>query len=136
MNVKRVIPSGYCKGVVNAIKLAKKTKENNKDKNVYVLGMLVHNSFVSDELAKLGIITLDDTNKSKQELLDEIDMGIEIKLYKNSGNEYSLDEWTNENLKLLITWTKPIPDENKYFYYTFISFVLHRVKLIIYFLNV
>ena len=51
------------------------------------------------------------------ELLDEIDMGIEIKLYKNSGNEYSLDEWTNENLKLLITWTKPIPDENKYFYY-------------------
>ena len=78
MNVKRVIPSGYCKGVVNAIKLAKKTKENNKDKNVYVLGMLVHNSFVSDELAKLGIITLDDTNKSKQELLDEIDEGIVI----------------------------------------------------------
>ena len=78
MNVKRVIPSGYCKGVVNAIKLAKKTKENNKNKNVYVLGMLVHNSFVSDELAKLGIITLDDTYTSKEKLLDEIDDGIVI----------------------------------------------------------
>ena len=78
MKVKRVVPSGYCKGVVNAIKLAKMTKENNKDKNVYVLGMLVHNSFVSDELAKLGIITLDDTHKSKEELLNEINDGIVI----------------------------------------------------------
>ena len=78
MKVKRVVPSGYCKGVVNAIKLAKMTKENNKDKNVYVLGMLVHNSFVSDELAKLGIITLDDTYKSKEELLNEINDGIVI----------------------------------------------------------
>ena len=78
MNVKRVIPSGYCKGVVNAIKLAKDTKINNPNENVYVLGMLVHNSFVSKELADLGIITLDDTSKTKQELVDEINNGIII----------------------------------------------------------
>ena len=56
MNVKRVIPSGFCKGVVNAIKLAKKTKQEHQNENVYILGMLVHNSYVSHELAELGII--------------------------------------------------------------------------------
>ena len=78
MEIKKVIPSGYCKGVVNAIKLAKDTKEKHPDENVYILGMLVHNSFVSDELSSLGIITLDDSKCSKAELLDQIDDGIVI----------------------------------------------------------
>lgn len=78
MEIKKVVPSGYCKGVVNAIKLAKETRLNNPDDKIYVLGMLVHNSFVSKELEELGIITLDDTNTSKQELLDTINEGIVI----------------------------------------------------------
>ena len=78
MEVKRVVPSGYCKGVVNAIKLAKKTRLENPHDDIYILGMLVHNSFVSDELASLGIITLDDSFKSKEELLDEVNEGIII----------------------------------------------------------
>lgn len=78
MKANRVIPSGFCKGVVNAIRLAKETKLNNQNENVYVLGMLVHNHFVSDELSQMGIITLDDTKKSKEELIDEIDDGIVI----------------------------------------------------------
>lgn len=78
MEIAKVIPSGYCKGVVNAIKIAKETKLNNPDSPVYVLGMLVHNSFVSKELDELGIVTLDDSIKSKEELLDEIDDGIII----------------------------------------------------------
>ena len=78
MEIKKVIPSGYCKGVVNAIKLAKNTKEKHPDENVYILGMLVHNSFVSDELSSLGIITLDDSKCSKAKLLDQIDEGIVI----------------------------------------------------------
>ena len=78
MEIAKVIPSGYCKGVVNAIKIAKETKLNNPDSPVYVLGMLVHNSFVSKELDELGIVTLDDSVKSKEELVDEIDDGIII----------------------------------------------------------
>ncbi len=78
MEIKRIVPSGYCKGVVNAINIAKKTKEKYKDKNVYVLGMIVHNSYVTKSLKQLGIITLDDTNKTKEELLDEIDNGVVI----------------------------------------------------------
>lgn len=78
MEIKKVVPSGYCKGVVNAIKLAKQTRIDNPDKKIYVLGMLVHNSFVSRELELLGITTLDDTSTSKLDLLDSIDEGIVI----------------------------------------------------------
>ena len=78
MEIRKVVPSGYCKGVVNAIRLAKKTREENPNEKIYVLGMLVHNSYVSKELADLGIITLDDTFKSKYDLLDEINDGIVI----------------------------------------------------------
>lgn len=78
MKVKRVVPSGYCKGVVNAINIAKKVKEENKDVPVYVLGMIVHNSYVTKQLESLGIITLDDTHLSKEELLDSIDNGVVI----------------------------------------------------------
>lgn len=78
MNIKKVIPSGYCKGVVNAIQLAKKTRNDYPNEKIFVLGMLVHNSFVSKELESLNIITLDDSFKSKEELVDEINEGIVI----------------------------------------------------------
>lgn len=78
MEIKKVVPSGYCKGVVNAIMLAKETRNKYPNENIYILGMLVHNSFVSKELEELGIITLDDTNKSKSELIDDINDGIVI----------------------------------------------------------
>lgn len=78
MEIRKVVPSGYCKGVVNAIKLAKDTRANNPNEKIYVLGMLVHNAFVSKELEELGIITLDDSKKTKAELLNEINDGIVI----------------------------------------------------------
>ena len=78
MEIRKVIPSGYCKGVVNAIRLAKQTRIDNPEGKIYVLGMLVHNSYVSEELSALGIITLDDSIRSKEELLDEINEGIII----------------------------------------------------------
>ena len=78
MEIKRIIPSGYCKGVINAINIVKKTKEKYPDEKIYVLGMIVHNSHVVSSLNKLGIITLDDNSKSKEELLDEIKKGVVI----------------------------------------------------------
>ena len=78
MEVIKVNPCGYCKGVVNAINLAKKTKLNNYNRDVYILGLLVHNEYVSKELAQLGIITLDDSATSKEALVDQIEDGIVI----------------------------------------------------------
>lgn len=76
MEIIRVVPSGYCKGVINAINLVKKTRQDYPFEKIYILGMIVHNTFVSNELKKFGIISLDDTNKSKEELLDEVKEGI------------------------------------------------------------
>lgn len=78
MIVTKVNPSGYCKGVINAINIAKKTKEEHPNENVYVLGMIVHNTYVTNMLNKLGIITLDDTNNSKEELIDKLNEGVLI----------------------------------------------------------
>ena len=78
MEIKRVVPSGYCKGVVNAINIVKKTKEQYPNENICILGMIVHNSYVSKQMEDLGVITLEDPNLSKEELLDTIDKGVVI----------------------------------------------------------
>lgn len=78
MEIKKVVPSGYCKGVVNAIAMAKKARETYPEEKITILGMLVHNAFVSKELSDLNIVTLDDSIKSKSELVDEINEGVVI----------------------------------------------------------
>ena len=64
MEIKRVVPSGYCKGVVNAINIVKKTKEQYPNENIYILGMIVHNSYVSKQMEDLGVIRYFNTCKS------------------------------------------------------------------------
>lgn len=50
--------AGFCYGVKRAVETVKKLKTENPDKNVFVLGELIHNTHVIHELEKLGIITL------------------------------------------------------------------------------
>jgi len=72
MKIVLVKPYGYCAGVDHAIALAKSTKDKNKDKNVVVLGMLVHNNDALKELETYGIYTLYKKDKTLLELIDEI----------------------------------------------------------------
>ena len=78
MEIQRVYPSGFCKGVINAINLARKTREENTDETITVLGMIVHNTRVTNSLEELGIKTLDDPVLSREELLEKINEGIVI----------------------------------------------------------
>lgn len=73
MLVKPIIPRGYCKGVVRAIKIAKEASFQQGP--VYILGMIVHNQYIVNALEELGIHTIDQKGKSRLELLDEIDSG-------------------------------------------------------------
>ena len=73
MLVKAIVPRGYCKGVVNAIEIAKKA--STIDKPVYILGMIVHNQYIVDALNELGVQTIDHKEKTRLELLDEINQG-------------------------------------------------------------
>ena len=51
--------AGFCYGVKRAVDTVKQIKNDNPDKNVYVLGELIHNSNVIKELESFGIVSLD-----------------------------------------------------------------------------
>lgn len=57
-NIKLAKHSGFCYGVKRAVETVKKLKVQNPDKDVFVLGELIHNSHVIKELEDLGIKTI------------------------------------------------------------------------------
>lgn len=64
MNTKRNIKlakfAGFCYGVKRAVDTVKKLKADNPEKNIYVLGELIHNTQVIQELDSMGIKTIDE----------------------------------------------------------------------------
>ena len=52
--------AGFCYGVKRAVETVKKLKADNPDKNICILGELIHNTQVIEELDKMGIKTLDE----------------------------------------------------------------------------
>lgn len=57
-NIKIAKNAGFCYGVKRAVETAKDIKAHNPDNNVYILGELIHNSQVIDDLSNFGIKTL------------------------------------------------------------------------------
>jgi len=57
-NIKLAKHSGFCYGVKRAVETVKKLKVQNPDKEVFILGELIHNSHVINELEALGIKTI------------------------------------------------------------------------------
>ena len=58
--------AGFCYGVRKAVETVKKLKAENPDKNIYILGALIHNSQVIAELEALGIHTVDNLPENPQ----------------------------------------------------------------------
>ncbi len=58
MNVLRITPRGFCHGVVDAIRLANEAGAQHQGP-VYMLGYLVHNAHVVNELAENGVRLVD-----------------------------------------------------------------------------
>ena len=59
-NIKLAKFAGFCYGVKRAVETAKKLKNENPEKNIYILGELIHNTDVIRELETLGIKTIYD----------------------------------------------------------------------------
>ncbi len=78
MELKLLIPRGFCSGVVKAYQKAKKVAVENAGKNIYMLGYIVHNTILIKELKELGIQILNDKEKTRMELIDDIDEGVLI----------------------------------------------------------
>lgn len=68
---------GFCYGVRNAIKIATLASNNpNIKKPIYLLGSLVHNHYVNEYFAKIGIIILD--GQSRFDMINTISEGTVI----------------------------------------------------------
>lgn len=59
-NIKLAKHAGFCYGVKRAVETTKKLKSENKNNQIFVLGELIHNSHVINELSDLGIHTVDE----------------------------------------------------------------------------
>lgn len=60
-NLKNIIQAksaGFCYGVRRAVELSREIKQNNPDRNVYILGELIHNAQAIQMLEELGIQTV------------------------------------------------------------------------------
>lgn len=75
MEVLRITPRGYCHGVVDAFRIAKRVREST-DGPVHMLGQLVHNTHATDELQEQGVALVDPPNRLAG--LDMIDEGTVI----------------------------------------------------------
>ncbi|WP_271750431.1 4-hydroxy-3-methylbut-2-enyl diphosphate reductase [Cohnella sp. JJ-181] len=77
MEIVKISPRGYCYGVVDAMVLALQTARNlDLPRPIYILGMIVHNSHVTESFKDEGIITLDGANRL--EILESIESGTVI----------------------------------------------------------
>ncbi|HXN58323.1 MAG TPA: 4-hydroxy-3-methylbut-2-enyl diphosphate reductase, partial [Candidatus Angelobacter sp.] len=76
MDVLKITPRGYCHGVVEAIRAAKQTAKAHPGEKIRMLGYLVHNTHVTDELEESGIELVDSDNRL--EGLDQIEGGTVI----------------------------------------------------------
>lgn len=77
MNVKRIVPRGYCHGVVSAINMVAETlKDETTPQPVYIIGQIIHNKKVTDAFTKAGAITLD--GKTRAEIISQAQSGTVI----------------------------------------------------------
>ncbi|HEY3993088.1 MAG TPA: 4-hydroxy-3-methylbut-2-enyl diphosphate reductase [Ktedonobacteraceae bacterium] len=77
MEVIKVNPRGYCYGVVDALQAVQQAVKNpDLPRPIYILGQIIHNRHAIEELATLGVITLD--GEDREILLETISSGTVI----------------------------------------------------------
>lgn len=77
MEVVRITPRGYCHGVVEAIRIAKRVgAERSADEPVTMLGYLVHNEHVTRELQEAGVALVAESDRMKG--LEQVSAGTVI----------------------------------------------------------
>ena len=89
MKVSLIKPQGFCSGVLKAVSIAKQAKKDNPDRKVYILGMLAHNKTLTDDLAKEGLITLDD--KDEFAAIDSLNQG-DVLIFTAHGHGDQIEE--------------------------------------------
>ncbi|MCD8194920.1 MAG: 4-hydroxy-3-methylbut-2-enyl diphosphate reductase [Coprobacillus sp.] len=94
MKIEILEPYGFCPGVQRAISLVYETKEKYPDKKIHILGQIVHNTFVSNNL---DIDNIDVSNYPGDLVIDYIDQHFnpseDIILYPAHGHTTSVEKY-------------------------------------------
>ena len=99
--VEMIYPQGYCAGVRNAISIAKESKNLYPDKQIYILGFLVHNKIVINALTKMGITTIDCPASEYENALKSLPEGSVI-IFPAHGHDEKYNKLANDrNLVVL-----------------------------------
>ena len=91
MKITVLKPIGFCSGVRNAISLARKAKQDYPRKRIIIIGYLVHNVGLVQELAKEGIETFYDEDLSDEKLVEAIPYGA-VCVFPLHGHDEKLEE--------------------------------------------
>ncbi len=76
MKINRIEPQGYCNGVKRALDIIDEAINNpSTSKPIYLLGSIIHNKNVVNNFINKGVILIEDKNKTRLELLDNINEG-------------------------------------------------------------
>jgi len=92
--------AGFCYGVKRAVETTKKIKLENASENVWVLGELIHNSHVINNLEKLGIKTVDELPDKETGICIVRSHGMApLKIKQVTDNGYKLVDLTCPDVK-------------------------------------
>lgn len=86
---------GFCYGVENAIEIAFKTIEENKDKQIYLLSEIIHNPKVNSDLKANGVKFLQDTHGKQIIPFDDVNKD-DIVLIPAFGTTLSIESMLNK----------------------------------------
>lgn len=76
IKIYKITPQGYCNGVKRALAIVEKALKNPQTpRPIYLLGHIIHNKHVVDELKEKGVLLMEDKQKTRAELLDLIPSG-------------------------------------------------------------
>ena len=89
MNITKIHPQGFCKGVINAIMITNNSLSNAK-KPIYMLGNIVHNTNIADTYKEKGIIYINDLKD-----ISSKEGSIIITAHGVSQHKYNLIQKTN-----------------------------------------
>ncbi|AHF57975.1 4-hydroxy-3-methylbut-2-enyl diphosphate reductase [Spiroplasma eriocheiris] len=103
MNVIKVTPRGYCFGVVKSIKMAKDAIKNYPGQQIYMLGFLVHNHHVVNEITNLGIIPINDFKQDRLAILQTLPNNSVVVLSAHGSHEKIKDVAQAKNIILIDT---------------------------------
>lgn len=79
MKINIITPQGYCGGVKNALNIVYKSIDDTSiPKPIYLLGSIIHNHHVIDDLKSKGIILIEEKGTPRFDLLDQINKGTVI----------------------------------------------------------